>query len=439
MTDFTRAARPRRPGCSAAAWSTPTTSSSPPRDNLVNPEPPTFAPRTFGAKGQVYDGWETRRRRDARATTGPIVRLGAPGVVRGVVVDTAFFTGNYPPHASVEGCGVDGLSRRRRTGRRRLVPAGAAVAAARATPATSSGRPTARRFTHVRLQHLPRRRRRPAARARRRRCPTRRLLPGGRRPRRARARRAGRRLQQHVLRLADNLIAARPGPHHGRGLGDRPPPRRRQRLGAGPARRARHDPRSPSSTPATSRATRPAAAPLRGIDAVGRRPDDGLVRAAAAHPAAARHPAPLPRSTHAPTPPTSGWTSTPTAAWPGCACRVGSHRTSSAGCGGGGRSRCRRPTHASSRHRHPGAVEPGRSEPDGHPPSGRRDGAGRTGRQPGLGRELRAERASVPRGRRAHLPGPGGAVGLIPWFRTVNFLSCLRTGPAVASRLPRRM
>jgi allantoicase len=28
--------------------------------------------------------------------------------VRGVVVDTTFFTGNYPPSASVEGCGVDG-------------------------------------------------------------------------------------------------------------------------------------------------------------------------------------------------------------------------------------------------------------------------------------------------------------------------------------------
>ena len=29
-----------------------------------------------------------------------IVRLGAPGVVRGVVVDTAYFTGNYPPRGA---------------------------------------------------------------------------------------------------------------------------------------------------------------------------------------------------------------------------------------------------------------------------------------------------------------------------------------------------
>jgi allantoicase len=77
------------------------------RDNLVDPHPPTFTPRTFGAKGQVYDGWETRRRREP-GFDHAIVRLGVPGVVRGVLVDTAFFTGNYPPHASVEACGVEG-------------------------------------------------------------------------------------------------------------------------------------------------------------------------------------------------------------------------------------------------------------------------------------------------------------------------------------------
>lgn len=77
------------------------------RENLIKPEPATYAPSTFGHKGQVYDGWETRRRR----TPGhdhAIVRLGAPGVVRGVVVDTAFFTGNHPPAASVEGCALEG-------------------------------------------------------------------------------------------------------------------------------------------------------------------------------------------------------------------------------------------------------------------------------------------------------------------------------------------
>ena len=80
------------------------------RENLVNPGPATFSPRTFGAKGQVYDGWETRRRRSFHDGDHDeaIVRLGAAGVVRAVVVDTSFFTGNFPSEASVEGLCADG-------------------------------------------------------------------------------------------------------------------------------------------------------------------------------------------------------------------------------------------------------------------------------------------------------------------------------------------
>ncbi len=77
------------------------------KENLINAGAPDFRPRTFGAKGQEYDGWETRRRR----TPGhdwAVVRLGAPGVIRGLVVDTAWFKGNYPAYASVEACAADG-------------------------------------------------------------------------------------------------------------------------------------------------------------------------------------------------------------------------------------------------------------------------------------------------------------------------------------------
>jgi allantoicase len=77
------------------------------RDNLLTPEAPTFRPHTFGAKGQVYDGWETRRRREPGHDFA-VVRLGVPGIVHRVVVDTSFFTGNYPPYASVEACGMEG-------------------------------------------------------------------------------------------------------------------------------------------------------------------------------------------------------------------------------------------------------------------------------------------------------------------------------------------
>jgi allantoicase len=77
------------------------------RENLIKPEPPEYSTYTFGHKGQVYDGWETRRRREP-GHDHAVVRLGAAGVVRGVVVDTAFFKGNYPPEVSVEGAGVEG-------------------------------------------------------------------------------------------------------------------------------------------------------------------------------------------------------------------------------------------------------------------------------------------------------------------------------------------
>src|SRR5690606_19111645 len=71
------------------------------RQNLIRPEPPRHDPAAFGPKGKIYDGWETRRRREPGSDFA-IVRLGVPGVVRGVVVDTAWFKGNYPPEASIE-------------------------------------------------------------------------------------------------------------------------------------------------------------------------------------------------------------------------------------------------------------------------------------------------------------------------------------------------
>ncbi|WP_209672184.1 allantoicase [Amycolatopsis magusensis] len=77
------------------------------RENLIKPGRAEFQPWSFGHKGQVYDGWETRRRREDGADQA-VVRLGLPGTITGVVVDTAFFTGNFPPYASVEAVAVDG-------------------------------------------------------------------------------------------------------------------------------------------------------------------------------------------------------------------------------------------------------------------------------------------------------------------------------------------
>lgn len=79
------------------------------KENLVVDEPAVVAPGRFGHKGELVDGWETRRRRGAPpGYDRALVRLGAAGVVRSVDIDTTGFTGNVPTHAMVEGCGVGG-------------------------------------------------------------------------------------------------------------------------------------------------------------------------------------------------------------------------------------------------------------------------------------------------------------------------------------------
>ena len=80
-----------------------------PRQSLLVPQP-AVAVDAFGHSGKVYDGWETRRRRGA-GHDWAVVRLGVPGVLHGVVVDTAFFRGNYPPFVSVEAVSVEGYPR----------------------------------------------------------------------------------------------------------------------------------------------------------------------------------------------------------------------------------------------------------------------------------------------------------------------------------------
>jgi allantoicase len=111
-------------------------------DHLVLPSAPTFTPRTFDHKGQVYDGWETRRRR-LPGSDSVVIRLGAPGVIRGVVVDTAFFTGNFPPFASLDAAAGDVWTP--------LVPKSPLAGDTRNLFEVSDER----RFTHVRLTIHP--------------------------------------------------------------------------------------------------------------------------------------------------------------------------------------------------------------------------------------------------------------------------------------------
>lgn len=79
-----------------------------PKDNLLKATTPIFLEGEYTDRGKWMDGWETRRRR----TPGfdwCVIRLGLPGIVRGVVVDTAYFRGNYPEHCSLEAASFSGL------------------------------------------------------------------------------------------------------------------------------------------------------------------------------------------------------------------------------------------------------------------------------------------------------------------------------------------
>ncbi len=73
------------------------------KSRLIDPNEPVWIEGKYDSNGKWMDGWESRRKR----TPGYdycIVKLGLPGIVHGVDIDTRFFTGNYPPAASIEGC-----------------------------------------------------------------------------------------------------------------------------------------------------------------------------------------------------------------------------------------------------------------------------------------------------------------------------------------------
>jgi len=75
------------------------------KENLLKAVVPVWIEGKYTERGKWMDGWETRRRR----TPGfdwCVLQLGIPGVLRGVVVDTSHFKGNYPPHCSIEACAL---------------------------------------------------------------------------------------------------------------------------------------------------------------------------------------------------------------------------------------------------------------------------------------------------------------------------------------------
>jgi allantoicase len=123
------------------------------KENLLKAKAAVWKEDVYTDRGKWMDGWETRRRREP-GYDWAIIKLGAPGVVRGVVVDTAFFRGNYPESCSIEGCDLPGtpdLATLEQASWHELLPK---------SPLTGDSKnafPThaARRTTHVRLNIFP--------------------------------------------------------------------------------------------------------------------------------------------------------------------------------------------------------------------------------------------------------------------------------------------
>jgi len=73
------------------------------KERLIDAADAVFIADKYDEHGKWMDGWESRRKR----TEGHdycIIRLGIPGIVHGFDIDTSYFTGNFPPAASIDAC-----------------------------------------------------------------------------------------------------------------------------------------------------------------------------------------------------------------------------------------------------------------------------------------------------------------------------------------------
>jgi allantoicase len=77
-----------------------------PKERLICADDPTWIDGKYDDNGKWMDGWESRRKR-VDGYDFCIVKLGIAGIIHGFDIDTSFFTGNYPPAASVDACTSD--------------------------------------------------------------------------------------------------------------------------------------------------------------------------------------------------------------------------------------------------------------------------------------------------------------------------------------------
>jgi len=92
------------------------------KENLLREAAAVWKDHAYTDRGKWMDGWETRRRRPracgpghpshdgvdpAEAHDWCVVRLGMPGMIHAIVVDTAYFRGNYPEECAIAGAVID--------------------------------------------------------------------------------------------------------------------------------------------------------------------------------------------------------------------------------------------------------------------------------------------------------------------------------------------
>nr|HEX4312892.1 allantoicase [Kofleriaceae bacterium] len=153
------------------------------KENLLRSHAAVWKDHLYTDRGKWMDGWETRRRRAPEFVGHPspdgdrdwcVVRLGMPGKIRGVVVDTAWFRGNFPESARVLAAEITSPLDLRELGLYSAPPSGGAARPGEAGPCDAAAwveivprSPLAgdaknrfevavdRRFTHVKLEIFP--------------------------------------------------------------------------------------------------------------------------------------------------------------------------------------------------------------------------------------------------------------------------------------------
>ena len=77
------------------------------KENLLKPTRGIFITDKYTDRGKWMDGWESRRKR-VPGHDWAVVQLATPGRIAGFDIDTNFFLGNHPPHASIEAVYMNG-------------------------------------------------------------------------------------------------------------------------------------------------------------------------------------------------------------------------------------------------------------------------------------------------------------------------------------------